>query len=93
VKELLNKGGVLAAALLLVGHSYGQSRTNRASVEWGPELSTAKEGAFLGVVGSTDDHVYMTVAVKRDLFLRKMDTRYRTVYQKSLALKDGKDTR
>lgn len=92
MKELLNKGGVLAAALLLVGHSYGQSRTNRASVEWGPELSTAKEGAFLGVVGSTDDHVYMTVAVKRDLFLRKMDTRYRTVYQKSLALKDGKDT-
>lgn len=57
MKELLSKGGVLAAALPLIGQAHGQSRASRASVDRGPEISTAKEGIFLEVDGSTDDHV------------------------------------
>lgn len=33
----------------------------------------------------------MTVSLKRDLFLRKMDTQCRTVYTESIPLTDGKD--
>jgi hypothetical protein len=71
---------------LHVQFSHAQSKTERASVEWGKEMSDGKDGAFTEVVGYTDDHVYMTVEVKKETFLRKMDHKFRTVYQKLLPL-------
>ncbi len=43
------------------------------------------------MVASTDDHVYMTVSLKKETFLRKMDKQHRTVYQELVPLKVGKD--
>lgn len=63
-----------------------QSKTDRASVTWGVEMNDSKDGAFDEVVGYTDDHVYMTVFVKKEIFLRKMDNKHRTVYQKLIPL-------
>ncbi|MCW5898143.1 MAG: hypothetical protein KIT10_02650 [Flavobacteriales bacterium] len=63
-----------------------QSKTDRASVKWGVEMNDSKDGAFEEVVGYTDDHVYMTVSVKKEVFLRKMDSKHRTVYQKLIPL-------
>ena len=54
-------------------------------------MSNTKDGVLNEVVGHTDDHVYMTVRIKKEVFLRKMDLSYRTVYQSPIPLKVGNE--
>ena len=68
-----------------------QTKTERATVEWGPEMNDSKDGAFDMVVGYTDDFVYMLVWQKKERFLRKMDASHRIVYQKLLPMEIDKD--
>ncbi len=76
---------------LLVPAVHAQTKTDRASVSWGEELNDNKDGAFDEVVGFTDDHVYMTVYHKKEIFLRKMDGRHKVIYQKLIPLTMDKD--
>lgn len=68
-----------------------QTKTNRARVDWGPELSDKEHGYFDEVVGSTDTHVYMTVYLKKKPHVRKMDLNHKAVWQKEIPLELGKD--
>ena len=81
----------LTTALALTVGGFAQSRTERASVEWGAEMNDSKDGAFDQVVGFTDEHVYMTVVQKKEIFLRKMDARHHIVYQKLVPMEINKD--
>lgn len=76
----------IAALLLPLAPLSAQNKTDRAAVEWGMDMEDNKDGAFEEVVGYTDDHVYMTVQLKKETFIRKMDTSHRVVYQKLLPL-------
>ena len=75
-----------AAFALLAASLPAQTKTDRASVNWGKEMDSGNDGLFDEVVGYTDDHVYMTVQLKKETFIRKMDTIHRVVYQKLLPL-------
>lgn len=83
--------GLLAATLAPPGHLHAQTKTDRATVEWGPEMSDKKDGLFDDVFGYNDDAVYMTVAVKKETFIRKMDNHHKVVYQKLLPMKIDKN--
>ncbi|MBL7950963.1 MAG: hypothetical protein JNM62_04530 [Flavobacteriales bacterium] len=83
--------GALALTLSLSGPLHAQSKTDRASVEWGAEMSDKKDGVFGSVFGHTDDAVYMTVFMKKERFVRKMDTGHRVQYQKLLPMEIGKN--
>ncbi len=78
--------------LLIIGMPvHSQTKTDRAHVKWGPDLTFKKDGDFNDVVGYTDDHVYMTMQVKKEVFLQKMDLNNKKVYQKLLPMKVNKD--
>jgi hypothetical protein len=64
-----------------------QTKTQRAQVDWGPDLSMDKDGAFDEVFGNTSDHVYLTVFMKKELFVQKMDNRNKRIYHKVLPMK------
>jgi hypothetical protein len=71
--------------------STAQKKTDRAEVVWGGELNDKKDGEFGSVFGNTDDHVYMTIWVKKEMFVQKMDLNHRRVYQKVVPLEMDKD--
>lgn len=77
---------IALAMLVFVPNGMAQTKTERASVEWGPEMEANKEGSFGDVIGYTDEYIYMTTYLKKETFLRKMDLRYKTVYQKLIPL-------
>jgi hypothetical protein len=84
--------GLMAALIGPFGQLHAQTKTDRATVEWGAEMSDNKDGVFASMFGYTDEAVYMTVRLKKELFIRKMDTRHKVVYQKVLPLEiDKKD--
>ena len=82
------------ALLLVTVTALGQSKTERAQVQWGPELSDSKDGDFQDVFGYTEEHVYMTVLQKKEVFIQKMDMGFHVAYKKVLPLEiDKKDHR
>jgi hypothetical protein len=79
------------AMLVFAPKGVAQTKTERASVEWGPEMVANKEGDFSDVVAYTDEHIYMTTFLKKEIFLRKMGLNYSTVYQKLIPLTIDKE--
>lgn len=71
--------------------SFAQTKTDRATVEWGPEMADNKDGVFGEVFGHTDHAVYMSVFLKKERFIRKMDMNYKVVYQKVLPMEIDRD--
>lgn len=83
---------ILHVALLVGTYSVqAQSKTDRASVDWGAEMSDSKDGNFSSVVGYTDDHVYMLMTTKKELFLQKTNASHKVEYKKLIPLKYDKD--
>ena len=70
---------------------FPQTRTELAKVEWGPDLTMSKDGTFDHVFGRTDDHLYMIMQLKRELYVQKMDANNKKVYQKLLPMEIDKD--
>jgi hypothetical protein len=68
-----------------------QTKTQRADVRWGPELSAKADGAFNYVFDWSDDAVYMKVTQKKQAFVQKMGMDLRVLYKKLLPMKIGKD--
>ncbi|MEO8591426.1 MAG: hypothetical protein ABI432_18745 [Flavobacteriales bacterium] len=68
-----------------------QNMTERATVAWGGEFNTDKDGAFDAVIGSTATHVYLALYRKKELFIEKMDFSLAVVYKKLVPLEIGKD--
>ena len=82
---------ILVIAVTMTGDVHGQTKTTKATVQWGPEMSNNKDGEFGSVFAHTDDAVYMSVFLKKERFIRKMDLRHRVVYQKVLPMEIDRD--
>lgn len=63
----MKKSIILLSVFTLLGMlSYGQSKTKKAVVDWGPELKRSKKELFVDVVGADQNTIYTTVkTVKR----------------------------
>lgn len=83
----LLSAALIAAALPLVA----QTKTQRADVRWGPELSAKADGAFGYVFDWSEDAVYMKVNQKKEGFIQKMGMDLKSRYKKLLPTKIGKD--
>lgn len=81
----------VALFLALPGNLCAQAKTDRATVEWGPEMLDKKDGVFSEVFGHDDEAVYMIVFMKKERFIRKMDKNYKVVYQRVLPMEIDKN--
>lgn len=63
-----------------------QTTTDRATVNWGPELKERENGEFNRLIGLTDDAVFMTMTQKRDLHVQKMNSDLVSLYTEKLDL-------
>ncbi|MGV3638712.1 MAG: hypothetical protein ACO1NQ_13810, partial [Flavobacteriales bacterium] len=68
-----------------------QTKTKRANVRWGPELSAKADGAFNYVFDWSDEAVYMSLFRKKERFIQKMSMDLRPLYKTLLPTKIGKD--
>lgn len=82
---------ILTLGILLSLSAFGQSKTDRASVNWGTALTTKTDGTFNRVVGYNDEHVYMLMNVKKEVFLQKMNASHKSIYKKLVPYRIGKD--
>lgn len=67
-----------------------QPKTNRARLEWGPDLSEKETGEFNYVFGQSDDHVYMVMNKKKELLVQKMNGALTSLYSEPLELEIDK---
>ena len=81
----------LAAFLFPAVALTAQTKTDLAQVKWGPDLSMSKDGVFDHLFGSTDDHLYMIVSKRRDLYVQKLDLDNRVIYKELLEMEFDKD--
>ena len=82
---------IIGSALMTLA-SVAQPKTERASVEWGTELSERETGEFNRIFGQTREAVYMTLNRKKDLLVQKMNSDLMSLYSKVLELElDKKD--
>lgn len=74
----------LALSLILVtGAVDAQTKTDKASVNWGPELTEKTDGEFSMVVAQTGGTSYLVVYLKKERHLQRMDGT-RMVWQKPI---------
>lgn len=83
--------GTIFLALILSTAANSQTKTDRASVEWSEPLDVKKDGTFGRVLHTTEDHIYVTTFLKKEMFIRKMNRKYDVVYQKLLPMKFDKE--
>ena len=76
----------IAAILTIVA----QPKTNRASVEWGPDLSERETGEFGRVFGHSEEAVYMTMSRKKEMLVQKMNGALVSLYSVVLQLEMNK---
>lgn len=82
----------LTSTVLLVPFlALAQPKTDKATVDWGPELSVKDMGAFNQLLGQSDDAVYMLMSQKKETLVQKMDLSMRKVYSKPIELERMKD--
>lgn len=81
---------ILGAALLIAVGMFAQTRTDRANVTWGPELNDRKAGDFGRLFGQDDEAVFMTMALKKQLMVQKMNGDLASLYSKPLLMEMGK---
>lgn len=82
----------LLLGLCAAGFTMAQPKTDRATVEWGPELKEKETGEFGRVFGQSEEAVYMTMFQKKNMLLQKMNGELASIYSKVLELElDKKD--
>lgn len=67
-----------------------QPKTDRARLEWGPDLSEKESGEFRYVFGQQGDDVFMLMAKKKELLVQKVNGALATLYSKPMDLEFGK---
>lgn len=82
---------LILLAFFNAGSVIAQTKTSRAEVTWGPEMDDSKDGDFREVFEYTDEHVYMLMYKKKELFVQKMDLGFHVVYSKLLPMELDKD--
>jgi len=78
----------MASALIATA----QPKTDKATIQWGPEIQEKTTGMYGSLFGQSDDAVYMTFWKKDKLFVQKMTSALTSSYHKEVDLKlDKKD--
>lgn len=77
-------------AALLATSLFGQTKTSKANVRWGPDMDVKTDGQFNDMVDDLDDAVYMLVERRNDVFIQRMDG-LKVIYQKQLDLELDKE--
>lgn len=81
----------IAALLLLSAVSNAQTKTNKAQVKWGQDMTIKEDGLFDDVIGDVDNSVFLLIHRKKEAFIQRMDG-LKTAWQKPIDLKlDKKD--
>lgn len=88
----MRRSSLITAGLLLALASLAQTKTDKAQVSWGPELSSRTDGDFLNIIDEAEDGIYQLMQFKKDLHVQKMDLSMKVIYRKPLDLElDRKD--
>ena len=83
---------VFTAVMMSAQLAIGQTKTDAADVNWGPELNEKTDGDFVEIIGDNDKAVYQLMRFKKDLHIQKMDLNMKVQYHKALELEiDKKD--
>lgn len=72
---------MLLAFMSMPVNLLAQPKTDKASVEWGPELDEKSDGGFGRLFGQNDEAVYMTMSLKKDLLVQKMNGAMTSLYK------------
>lgn len=84
---------LLGAALMATTSVAAQKKTNKATVNWGPDLTEKENGSFDEVVGDNGTSTFLLVDRKKGKFIQRMDG-LKMAWEKPLELKmDKKDMR
>jgi len=70
--------------VLLSAASSAQNKTERATVEWGPDLETGDHGTFGSILHTDEDALYATMYKKKEAFITKYDLGFHVRYSKLL---------
>lgn len=82
---------VLALSMVATAPAWAQTKTNKAEVTWGPELSIRDNGQFEVVIDDLGNSTFLLVTRKKDKFVQRMDG-LDMAWQKPLQLElDGED--
>lgn len=71
--------------------AFAQPKTDKATVDWGPELDAKEAGAFSGLFGQNEEGVFMMMSQKKETLIQKMDLSMRSVYSRPVDLELNKD--
>ncbi|MBK8497562.1 MAG: hypothetical protein IPL52_01785 [Flavobacteriales bacterium] len=77
---------ILVATLFASVAAFAQPKTDKASVDFGPELNEKETGEFSRVFGQSSEAVFMTMSKKKDVLIQRVDGSLRTQYSKVLDL-------
>jgi len=88
----MTRSTLLLLAVGLTPSLPAQNKTERAQVEWGPSMEIGENGAFGDVLHEDEEFLYMSVFLKKELFITKYDQQFHSKYQKVLPMEiDKKD--
>ena len=85
------RSSFIAFLILLTCTSIAQTKTSKAKVKWGPDMTIKDNGLFDEVIGDVENATYMLMHRKKDAFIQRMDG-LKVTWQKPLELElDKKD--
>lgn len=80
----------LLVALVAPMSLFAQPKTEKARVDWGPELDEKDTGEFTSLFGQNEEAVYMTMRTKKTFLVQKMNGDMKSLYSKPLDLELNK---
>ena len=69
----MRRSSLITAGLLLALASLAQTKTDKAQVSWGAELSSRTDGDFLNIIDEAEDGIYQLMQFKKDLHVHPAD--------------------
>ena len=87
----MRKLNILPMFLLFATSLVAQTKTDKAHVNWGTDMTVKEDGLFDEIVGDKDNTIFMLMHRKKDLFMQRTDG-LKVAWQKPVDLeRDKKD--
>ncbi len=77
---------LIVPSLVFIVSAIAQPKTDKASVDWGPEMNEKETGEFGRLFGQEGDAVYLTMYKKKEMMVQRVNGELRTQYSKLLEL-------
>ncbi|MBK9421575.1 MAG: hypothetical protein IPN44_11085 [Flavobacteriales bacterium] len=81
---------VALTTAMCVSASWAQTRTDKAEVQWGPDMDFKTDGQFSYVMDDIGDAVFLRMSRKKEALVQRMDG-LKVSYQKPMELEMDKD--